>query len=206
MTDQPDIEAIAKRHAEKGGKCAVCIELTPPGLRFAYLDWPCDTAIVIERLRAVDDEYESAVASIAYVRRERDRWREDAGKLAEALTDALAGTNLAGPLQKSHRNIFTDQGTSMAEWLTERGYALADPNEVREMTDGELSVIHHPEQERLAAIGARLRDDSEGTIYGTIWDWLGEQRRSIYMMRDIENMTKGVILYRAAIDAALEDK
>ena len=71
MTDQPDIEAIATRHAEKGGKCAVCIELTPPGLRFAYLDWLCDTAIVIERLRAVEAE--------------RDRWREDAERLAERL-------------------------------------------------------------------------------------------------------------------------
>ena len=48
MTDQPDIEAIEARHYENpDGKCNSVICRQP---------WRCDTAIVIERLRAVEAE------------------------------------------------------------------------------------------------------------------------------------------------------
>ena len=116
MTDQPDIEAIAARHtpiriAEDAPHEQTTICTRCEGI------WRCDTAIVIERLQAVEaerdqlqrqaealpealarvdvelqkafdranDEVTDLTASFDRARAERDRWREDAERLAERL-------------------------------------------------------------------------------------------------------------------------
>ena len=84
MTDQPDIEAIGARHRpQELGTRTQCFS--------DGITWSCDTAIVIERLRAVEAE--------------RDRWREDAERLADALRRMVDGTDQVVELLDKYRNI-----------------------------------------------------------------------------------------------------
>jgi hypothetical protein len=54
------------------------------------------------------DEYESAVASIAYVRRQRDAARADADRLAEALREAIGGLHSTDSLRSHSDDERTD--------------------------------------------------------------------------------------------------
>ena len=75
-----------------------------------------DRPVLIERLRAVEaervEEVEALTASLIEVNRqhaedtiERDRWREDAERLAEALKWMVRGTDQVVELLDKYRNI-----------------------------------------------------------------------------------------------------
>jgi len=111
------------------------------------MSWPCDTAIVIERLRAVeaelaetradrderasrhlDSEYD-LVIRLSDAQAERDRWREDAERLAEALASL-------GIMLDRHWLILHPRGTGqphdgMATTFSGQARATGDLERVR---------------------------------------------------------------------------
>jgi len=144
--------------------------------------------------------------------------------LAEALKDAMSENGWG--VYASHSRLWVDRDRVAAAILeAEPRLTLADPDEVREMADGELSVIHHPEhtpgckdgecrtcegplmaeQERLAAIGAAVDQELPELLHAA----LGTHSRP-YPTRQIcpgpaYHVDEAKALH-AAIDAALEDK